>query len=411
MKQYKFLALCALIAVTASCDLTEKPTSFYEKDTYFDSATKAKMSVMGIYDVISTTNHYGQWEMALPSSDDTYYINGTASDGTRRDISHYTVTSTNKWLTAIWQLKYSGIDRASFAIAGIEGMAGYNESAELKALAAEARFLRAFLAFDLVKYWGDVPFKTTYSSGYVGIINAINLIDGVDGYSSGYTIVSSILFGVMFYVLGNLSMVALAVIVAISLLPFFLHNVFGKESKMFIGDAGTLSLGIIFSVFVTTVLSATPSDVEDGLHLGLIPFTLAVLCIPIFDTLRVMSARMLHGKSPFHPDKTHLHHLFIELGFSHIGTAMAIIGINLFIVLCWLVAYRCALSIEVQLYLVILLGFLFTFVFYPFMKAQIRKGTALYRLFAQLGASTHIARHGFWQFMQRLVDRSAIRTQ
>lgn len=166
MKQYKFLALCALIAAAVSCDLTEKPSSFYEKDTYFDSATKAKMSVMGIYDVISTTNHYGQWEMALPSSDDTYYINGTASDGTRRDISHYTVTSTNKWLTAIWQLKYSGIDRASFAIAGIEGMAGYNESAELKALAAEARFLRAFLAFDLVKYWGDVPFKTTYSSGY-----------------------------------------------------------------------------------------------------------------------------------------------------------------------------------------------------------------------------------------------------
>ena len=243
----------------------------------------------------------------------------------------------------------------------------------------------------------------------VGIINAINLIDGVDGYSSGYTIVSSILFGAMFYMLGNLSMVALAAIVAISLLPFFLHNVFGKESKMFIGDAGTLSLGIIFSVFVTTVLSATPAATEDGLHLGLIPFTLAVLSIPIFDTLRVMSARMLKRKSPFHPDKTHLHHLFIELGFSHIGTAMAIIGINLFIVLCWFVAYLCGLSIDVQFYIVILLGLLFTFVFYPFMKVQMRKGTALYRLFARLGDSTHIARRGFWQFMQRLVDRPAIR--
>ena len=88
MKQYKFLALCALIAVAVSCDLTEKPSSFYEKDTYFNSYTKAKMSVMGIYDVLSETQHYGQWEMALPSSDDTYYINGTASDGTRRDISH-----------------------------------------------------------------------------------------------------------------------------------------------------------------------------------------------------------------------------------------------------------------------------------------------------------------------------------
>lgn len=121
---------------------------------------------MGIYDAISTTKHYGQYEMAIPSSDDTYYINGIASDGTRRDISHYMVTPTNTWLKDIWQLKYSAIDRASFAIAGIEGMAGYNESAELKALVAEAKFLRAFLAFDLVRYWGDVPYKTTYSGGY-----------------------------------------------------------------------------------------------------------------------------------------------------------------------------------------------------------------------------------------------------
>lgn len=124
------------------------------------------MSVMGVYDAICTTNHYGQYEMALPSSDDTYYINGTASDGTRRDISHYMVTATNKWLTAIWGLKYSGIDRANFAIAGIEKMDGYEDDEELKALVAEAKFLRAFLAFDLVKYWGDVPFKTTYSGGY-----------------------------------------------------------------------------------------------------------------------------------------------------------------------------------------------------------------------------------------------------
>lgn len=166
MKQYKFLALCALIAAAVSCDLTEKPSSFYEKDTYFDSATKARMSVMGIYDAICTTNHYGQWEMALPSSDDTYYIDGIGSDGTRRDISHYMVTSSNKWLTAIWQLKYSAIDRASFAIAGIEGMTGYADDPELKALVAEAKFLRAFLSFDLIKYWGDVPYKTTYSSGY-----------------------------------------------------------------------------------------------------------------------------------------------------------------------------------------------------------------------------------------------------
>ena len=167
MKQYKFLALCALIAAAVSCDLTEKPTSFYAKETYFDSYTKAKMAVMGIYDVISETQHYGQWEMALPSSDDTYYLkSATEIDNKRYDIANYVVTSSNQWLTMIWQHKYTGIDRASFAAAGIEGMAGYAENDELKALVAEAKFLRAFFAFDLIKYWGDVPFKTNYSSGY-----------------------------------------------------------------------------------------------------------------------------------------------------------------------------------------------------------------------------------------------------
>lgn len=172
MRQYKFLALCALIAAAVSCDLTEKPTSVYEKDTYFDSYTKAKMSVVGIYDAIEVGKHYGQFEMAMPTSDDTYYVRGTGNDNTRRDISHYQYTSSNEWIYDIWAAKYLGIDRANFSIAGIEGMEGYEDSKELKELVAQAKFLRAFLAFDLIKYWGDVPFKTNYSSGYADAFQA-----------------------------------------------------------------------------------------------------------------------------------------------------------------------------------------------------------------------------------------------
>ena len=242
----------------------------------------------------------------------------------------------------------------------------------------------------------------------VGIINAINLIDGVDGYSSGYTMVSCLLFGIMFYNLGNIEMGALAAIVAASLAPFFLHNVFGKKSKMFIGDAGTLSLGVIFSVFVISIISSNPITMSAKDNLGIIPFTLAVLCGPIFDTLRVMSARIVRGKSPFSPDKTHLHHLFIELGYSHIGTALSIIGMNLIVVLCWYCAYLIGLSIDVQLYIVILMGISITFIFYPIVKAQIRKETSLYSTFSKIGASTHVTRKGFWLFAQRWADKSVI---
>lgn len=240
----------------------------------------------------------------------------------------------------------------------------------------------------------------------VGIINAINLIDGVDGYSSGYSVVSCVLFGVMFYTLGNTQMVALAAIVAASLLPFFLHNVFGKYSKMFIGDAGTLSLGIIFSVFVTTILSTSSGDVEVKSNLGLIPFTLAVLCVPVFDTLRVMSARIVRGKSPFSPDKTHLHHLFIDLGFSHIGTTLSIISMNLLVVLCWFIAYRTGLSIDIQLYIVITLGVCITFILYPFVRSQMRKNTKLYYLLRKIGVLTHAERKGFWLIAQKWADKS-----
>lgn len=241
----------------------------------------------------------------------------------------------------------------------------------------------------------------------VGIINAINLIDGVDGYSSGYSIVSCALFGTMFYALDNIRMVTLAAIVATSLIPFFFHNVFGKHSKMFIGDAGTLSLGIVFSMFVATILSVTPGGKPVDPNMGLVPFTLAVLCVPVFDTLRVMSARIYRGKSPFHPDKTHLHHLFIELGFSHIGTTISIITANLLVVLSWFVAYRCGLSVDVQLYIVIALGIGITFIFYPFTKRQIQKDTAYYRALHRLGEATQIKRTGFWLFLQKWVDKTA----
>lgn len=240
----------------------------------------------------------------------------------------------------------------------------------------------------------------------VGIINAVNLIDGVDGYSSGYSIVSCTLFGVMFYTLGDIRMVALAAIVAASLLPFFLHNVFGRYSKMFIGDAGTLSLGIIFSVFVMTIISSNQSIEGLPTNLGLIPFTLSVLCVPVFDTLRVMSARIMKGKSPFSPDKTHLHHLFLELGYSHIGSALSIIMINLLVVLCWFVAFRMGLSINTQLYIVVALGILVTFIFYPFVKLQIRKQSIFYRIMRRIALFTHAERKGFWAIAQKWADRS-----
>lgn len=169
MKKNKLVyVLGALLSMgVVSCDLTEKPTSFYEMDTYFTTADKAKMAVIGIYDCLAAEGSYGQYVMPFASSDDMYMVRGTATgDGTRRDISHYALTSSNTWVASVWNYIYEGIDRANTAIAGIEKMPDYENSDELRELVAQARFLRAFWAFDLVRYWGDVPFKTTSTGSF-----------------------------------------------------------------------------------------------------------------------------------------------------------------------------------------------------------------------------------------------------
>lgn len=239
----------------------------------------------------------------------------------------------------------------------------------------------------------------------VGIINAVNLIDGVDGYSSGYCIMSCTIFGVFFYLAGDINMVMLASVCAASLIPFFFHNVFGLTSKMFIGDGGTLVMGIVMSVFVLNVLKSDTCCVSyEAWGIGLVPFTLAVLSIPVFDTVRVMSTRIMRGTSPFHPDKTHLHHLFISMGFSHIGTTISILTLNCLIVLSWYVGYLLGASVDLQVYIVIATSLLFTFGFYGGMRWCQRRNLLPWRFMCRLGEMSRIERKGLFLWLQHLMD-------
>ena len=249
----------------------------------------------------------------------------------------------------------------------------------------------------------------------VGIINSVNLIDGVDGYSSGFCTMACLLFASFAYYVGDILLGRMAIICAGALLPFFLHNVFGAKSKMFIGDSGTLMLGTLLAMFVFLVLSRDSRYCvleHDGM--GLVPFTMAVMSIPVFDTLRVMFVRIYRGRSPFHPDKTHLHHLFIDLGFSHIGTTVFILSINFFIVVVWFIAWKLGASIDAQLYIVVGMSILTTFGFYHFMRLQYNRGpldengrhlgNRLWRFFCVMGDLSHFERRGIWGFMRKLMD-------
>lgn len=239
----------------------------------------------------------------------------------------------------------------------------------------------------------------------VGIINSMNLIDGVNGLSSGYCIMASAIFGTTFLIAGDDSMTILAAVSVGSLLPFFFHNVFGKTSKMFIGDGGTLVMGIVMSTFVVNILATENAmTVHMPENFGLVAFTLAVMAVPVFDTLRVMLARILRGTSPFHPDRTHLHHLFIDLGFSHAGTTASILTLNALVIMAQWLTWYCGGSIDLQLYVVVGIGIMITAGFYLFMH-RTSKDNIVHRIVRAIGRATHIERKGFYLVMQKMMDR------
>lgn len=162
-----FLGAALCLSATACSDvLDETPSSGYDKDNYFTTVERAEAAVLGVYASIASNTNYGWYQMALPASDDMHFTARTNNDNMIHDIAHYKVGVSNTWIQTLWQMKYQAIDRANLTIAGIEGMKDYPSDEQLLRLVAELRFLRAFVAYDLVVNWGDVPFKTTATDSY-----------------------------------------------------------------------------------------------------------------------------------------------------------------------------------------------------------------------------------------------------
>lgn len=239
----------------------------------------------------------------------------------------------------------------------------------------------------------------------VGIINATNLIDGINGYCSGFCIMACALFGSFFICTGNLPMGCIAFICIGAILPFFIHNVFGQKSLMFLGDGGSLMMGMLMTSFVfNAITSVIDIDwfLEDGF--GVVPFTLAVMAIPVFDTLRVMMSRILNNRSPFSPDRTHLHHVFLDLGFSHVGTTLSILIMNLLIVAIWFVSWKCGATVDVQLYIVLIMSVLSVWGFYNYARYQIKRQTKAMLFLRKLGDLSHYEKTRLWAVAQKFVD-------
>lgn len=170
----------------------------------------------------------------------------------------------------------------------------------------------------------------------IAIINAINLIDGVDGLASGLGILYCLFFAVYFGLVGSTSWSILAICMIGSLAVFFIYNVFGKREKIFMGDSGSLLLGYLLTAFVFRFCEQNACHVvPEVYHMSAAPaVAICVLTVPIFDTIRVSITRIKKHKSPFEPDKNHIHHLLLRTGLNHIQTTCVLLSVSvLFIAL------------------------------------------------------------------------------
>lgn len=207
--------------------------------------------------------------------------------------------------------------------------------------------------WDFSWYWA-VPL--TVVAG-VGLVNAYNMVDGVNGLSSGLCILAGYVITFFLWKVEDYDDCALAACFATALIPFYMHNVFGSRSKMFIGDAGTMVMGLIAAWFTIMLLSSDSTVFArlntNGRHAGIVAMALCIFSVPVFDTLRVMVMRMLRGGSPFKADRTHLHHVFIRIGMGHFLTSSCEVLMNAFIIACGYIAYANGASAETQLYVVV----------------------------------------------------------
>tara|TARA_R110002049_G_C9172848_1_gene562166 strand:+ start:3549 stop:4640 length:1092 start_codon:yes stop_codon:yes gene_type:complete len=207
------------------------------------------------------------------------------------------------------------------------------------------------LGITIMPYWISVGFTLFV---YLLVINAFNLIDGVDGLAGSLALMACIAFGILFYLYDDISMVVLAAS-AIGALISFLYFNFSKRRKMFMGDSGSMILGFIIAVFAVRFIDTSESSNTSLFSSSSPVLTLSILFFPLLDTLRIFFIRIVvHKKSPFTADNNHLHHRFLSCGFTHKQTTITIVLTN--IVLIFVTYFSRNFDINWQLVLLLVSG-------------------------------------------------------
>lgn len=234
-------------------------------------------------------------------------------------------------------------------------------------LGSDVRISNLFGLFGVhqINYWISVFLSISI---FLALINAFNLIDGIDGLAASFTVISSAVFGFSFFKLGdyNYPLTILCTVIIGSVIAFLYYNLSNyRLRKIFMGDTGSMILGFLLAFTAISFIDIfidKDNPLVPHYHLQSAPaIAVSVLILPIVDTLNVIIIRLLKGKDIFKADKNHIHHRMLDLGLTHRRSTSYIILYYLFIVgIAYLLRH-----IEINLLLVIILSLGFIGAYIP----------------------------------------------
>ncbi len=204
-----------------------------------------------------------------------------------------------------------------------------------------------------IPYWASVLI-TTFTM--IVVVNAYNLIDGIDGLAGGVGAIAAAFFGIGFYVSGEYAFAVLALTLFVSLVSYLKFNF--HPAKIFMGDTGSLVIGFLLATLAINFIGLNESSEyvsRFGYSSSILP--IAILALPLYDTITVFYKRIRKGKSPFSPGQDHVHHAMINAGLGHKSTSILLYFCSVFIILI-AISLR---DVEVNISLSIIVATMFLF--------------------------------------------------
>ena len=218
---------------------------------------------------------------------------------------------------------------------------------DLVGLGPMIKFLAQIVAAVLIAYFADIRLSSFY--GIFGlhdiskplsvlvsvfvillVVNSFNLIDGIDTLAGSIGLLVSSVLAFFFYEMHQTSLTYLSIALSGSLIGFLWYN--RTPAKIFMGDTGSLLIGLIISVLCIKFIELNkinPSSTSTPLFSAAPAIVCGLLIIPLFDTIRVFTLRILNGKSPFNADRNHIHHRLLDFNLTHIQSSIILVGINI----------------------------------------------------------------------------------